>query len=190
MTTTACAAPTLDLSTRRRLRLPAKFVILGIVNFLSFIGFAILQGGDALNGESGDGRYLLSNHGVSTEVSPLTYYCSLIHVLSLFITHPLMILSGVYMGREGEFTTNVAANQEYRISDRRFVLLIVLFCVGVPSCSVVWNYLGQPDLRRIENRVGASTLLPLGADEAPSAYENWLGSSEGLMATEEKTRLD
>lgn len=67
---------------------------MGILNFLAFAIIASRLGGDALNGKSVDGRYFLSNHGKTIEVSEAVFNYSRIHASSIMITHPLAILCG------------------------------------------------------------------------------------------------
>ena len=67
---------------------------IGLLNFLAFAIIAIWLGGDALNGKSVDGRYFLSNHGKTVEVSAAVFNYSRIHASSIMITHPLAILCG------------------------------------------------------------------------------------------------
>ena len=73
-------------------------IVVGILNFLAFGIIATYLGGDAVNGRSENGRYFLSNHGKETEVSQGVFNYSRIHVYSVWITHPLAILSGLILG--------------------------------------------------------------------------------------------
>jgi hypothetical protein len=66
----------------------------GIVNFFAFAIIAACLGGDAVNGRSVGGHYFLSSHGKKTEVSEAVFNYSRIHVYSVWITHPLALLSG------------------------------------------------------------------------------------------------
>jgi hypothetical protein len=71
--------------------------VIGAIGFLNFLAFAIIAGclgGDALNGKSVDGRYYLSNHGKTVEVSAAVFNYSRIHASSIMVTHPLAILCG------------------------------------------------------------------------------------------------
>ena len=70
---------------------------IGVLNFLAFAIIATCLGGDALNGKAVDGRYFLSNHGKSTEVSEAVFTYSRIHASSIMVTHPLAILCGFIM---------------------------------------------------------------------------------------------
>lgn len=74
---------------------------IALVNFGVFWFVALSVGGDAVNGKIADGRYYLANHGVLTEVSYPVFVYSYIHVLSVFVTHSLFVLSAlvVYFAR-------------------------------------------------------------------------------------------
>src|SRR6187551_801673 len=61
---------------------------LAIVNFVLFVAIAVWLGGDAINGTTRDGRYYLMQHGIYSEVSRPVFIYSIIHTLSLFLTHP------------------------------------------------------------------------------------------------------
>ena len=65
---------------------------IAIVNFVVFVAIAVPLGGDALNGTARDGHYYLMQHGIYTEVSRPIFIYSTIHTLSLFVTHPLVIV--------------------------------------------------------------------------------------------------
>ena len=67
---------------------------LGILNFVTFVIVAVAIGGDAVNGKAVGGHYYLASHGKLTEVSEAVYSYSLWHVRSVFITHPLAMLTG------------------------------------------------------------------------------------------------
>ena len=60
-----------------------------LLNFGVFWSVALYLGGDAVNGQMGGGRYFLANHGRLTEVSAGVFGYSRLHVMSLFVTHPL-----------------------------------------------------------------------------------------------------
>lgn len=69
------------------------FCWLALVNFGSFIIVSLVLGGDALNGTARDGHYYLDQKGTYTEVSRGVFVYSVIHALSLFVTHPLAIVT-------------------------------------------------------------------------------------------------
>lgn len=73
---------------------------LGVLNFVIFVIVAVAIGGDAVNGKAVGGHYYLASHGKLTEVSEAVYTYSLWHVRSLFVTHPLAILTGYLANRE------------------------------------------------------------------------------------------
>jgi hypothetical protein len=75
---------------------------LAIVNFATFIAAAMALGGDAINGTSRDGLYYLAQHGVYTEVSHSVFRYSLVHTLSMFVTHPLAIAVGLRARRRAQ----------------------------------------------------------------------------------------
>lgn len=66
-------------------------VLVGVLNFLAFWIVAALIGGDALAGNSGDGRFYLSSHGQLTEVDQRVFLYSLAHAISIMFTHPMAI---------------------------------------------------------------------------------------------------
>jgi hypothetical protein len=90
----------------RRKTVVSVLGILALLNFTVFWFVAISIGGDAVNGKVADGRYYLANHGVLTEVSHPVYLYSYIHVLSVFVTHSLFVLSAlvVYFVRDTKKT--------------------------------------------------------------------------------------
>jgi hypothetical protein len=55
---------------------------LAIISFAAFVFTAICLGGDALNGHTESGRYFLSWHGRSTEVSSTVFNYSRFHALA------------------------------------------------------------------------------------------------------------
>jgi hypothetical protein len=72
-----------------------------ILNFVAFGVLTLKLGGDALNGKVEDGRYYLSNHGRTTEVTRRVFIYSRWHAGSVFVTHPLgMILFIVCFGNK------------------------------------------------------------------------------------------
>jgi hypothetical protein len=73
-------------------------VVVGLLNFLAFGIIATCLGGDAVNGRTENGRYFLSSHGKDIEVSRAVFNYSRIHVYSVWITHPLALLSGIILG--------------------------------------------------------------------------------------------
>ncbi|HKM68340.1 MAG TPA: hypothetical protein VJX70_14310 [Candidatus Acidoferrum sp.] len=75
-------------------------VYLGSVNFAVFWVAAVYLGGDALSGHAFDGRYYLSSHGHLTEVSRAVFTYSKWHTYSVFLTHPLAILSVILLSRQ------------------------------------------------------------------------------------------
>ena len=66
-----------------------------MMNFAVFFIIAVYLGGDALSGEVAGGHYYLGNHCVLTEVNKYQYIYSMVHVISVFITHPIAIFWGV-----------------------------------------------------------------------------------------------
>jgi len=74
--------------------------VLGFLNFASFFAVALFLGGDAINGKIEAGRYYLCSHGRYTEVSQSVFNYSKLHVYSVFITHPLGMLGGLFLYRE------------------------------------------------------------------------------------------
>jgi len=73
---------------------------LGVLNFVAFVIVASAIGGDAVNGRTVGGHFYLASHGKLTEVSEAVYTYSLWHVRSVFVTHPLAMLTGYLAKRE------------------------------------------------------------------------------------------
>ena len=68
-------------------------ILVGFVNFFSFVLISVMIGGDALNGHAAGGHYYLASHGKLTEVGQGLFAYSKWHALSLFVTHPLAIIA-------------------------------------------------------------------------------------------------
>jgi hypothetical protein len=64
-----------------------------MLNFMAFAVGAFALGGDAVNGKIVGGHFYLAENGRLTEVSEAVYTYSLWHVRSLFVTHPLAMLT-------------------------------------------------------------------------------------------------
>jgi hypothetical protein len=75
------------------------FCAVGILSFVAFMAIAATIGGDALSGYSEGGHYYLRNHAQITEVSRSVFLYSRWHSISVFITHPLAIFSGIMFFR-------------------------------------------------------------------------------------------
>ena len=75
---------------------------LGIANFAVFFIIALYMGGDVINGKIIDGRYFLSSHGRLTEVTQGVFTYSQWHTRSLFVTHPIAMLSAWLLGRQSQ----------------------------------------------------------------------------------------
>ena len=67
---------------------------IAVINFAAFVVIADLLGGDALNGYAAHGHYFLAYHRKLTEVSRATFEYSVVHALSVFVTHGLAIFVG------------------------------------------------------------------------------------------------
>ncbi len=67
-----------------------------MLNFASFWIIAAASGGDAGNGKEEGGRYYLAEHGHYTEVSKDFFEYSRVHARSIWITHPLALLGGIW----------------------------------------------------------------------------------------------
>ncbi len=65
--------------------------VLAMANFAVFWVVAACLGGDAMNGKAENGHYYLMTGNKYTEVSHRVWTYSVIHTISLFITHPLGI---------------------------------------------------------------------------------------------------
>lgn len=76
-------------------------LVLCFLNFIAFVTMAQMLGGDAISGKMEDGRYYLSNHGRTTEVTRRVFIYSRWHARSVWVTHPLgMILFIVCFGNK------------------------------------------------------------------------------------------
>jgi len=140
-----------DTPTNKRLTLPAKIIIFGAINFISCCAFSLLNGGDGLNGESADGRYFLSNHGIHLEVGPVLYYYSIAHMASMVITHISIFITGVINGRSMKWTCEVPADASDSVGDKRFWIGTFLVVVAFPASISLFAH--PPLARSIENRV-------------------------------------
>ncbi|PDT90544.1 hypothetical protein CO669_10240 [Bradyrhizobium sp. Y36] len=78
---------------------------LGVLNFLAFVIVAVAIGGDAYNGRIVGNHFYVAEHGKFTEVSEAVYTYSLWHVRSVFITHPLAMLTGYLAKMEQQART-------------------------------------------------------------------------------------
>jgi hypothetical protein len=83
-------------------------LVAALLNFIALFAAAMWLGGDAANGKIEHGRYFLGNRGHYHEVSAGVYYASLLHVLSLLITHPL----GMFATWRGQKRAKRALNPE------------------------------------------------------------------------------
>lgn len=70
----------------------AILVLVGIINFGSHALISVRLGGSAKPRTSEEGKYYLSSHGETTEVSESTWRHRRIHSISLFVTHPLLVI--------------------------------------------------------------------------------------------------
>lgn len=61
------------------------------------MGMSARLGGDALNGYERDGRYYVSSRGRATEVTEGQWRRSRAHAISVWITHPLAMVSMAYL---------------------------------------------------------------------------------------------
>lgn len=87
----AAAEPQGRQTTMRRISLVLFFVALA--NFFAFVIGCWVLGGDALAGKVEHGRYYVGNHGKYTEVTQREFAYSQAHAWSVFVTHPVGILS-------------------------------------------------------------------------------------------------
>ena len=71
--------------------------ILIFINFFAFATVTTRMGGSAGNGKIENGRYYLGEHGHYTEVSQTTFRRLQLYEYSMFATHALGILAGVFL---------------------------------------------------------------------------------------------
>jgi hypothetical protein len=86
---------TVDRRTIRRLQIVC---VVWIINFFAFFIMALVIGGDAMNGKVENGHYLVASHGRLTEVSPDIFTYSLWHARIVFVTLPLAMIAGAWVG--------------------------------------------------------------------------------------------
>jgi hypothetical protein len=77
-------------------RLAFTLVLIGIINFVSYVIIAMSLGGNAVSGKAEGNKFYLREHGRYTEVSRLVYDYSRYHTYSVWITQPLAMF-GVYL---------------------------------------------------------------------------------------------
>ena len=82
----------------RMKKLGIILVVIGVLNFGAFFVVSMCLGGDAINGKEENGHYYLTAHGTQTEVSREVFVYSRYHAISVFITHPLAMLSMILLG--------------------------------------------------------------------------------------------
>jgi hypothetical protein len=70
------------------------------LNFAIFCVVAVTLGGDAINGKVVGSYFYLGSHGKFTDVSETIYTYSLWHARSLFLTHPLALVTGVLANKQ------------------------------------------------------------------------------------------
>ena len=66
---------------------------IAILSFAAFVIAATILGGDALNGQTENGRYFLSWHGRATEVSAFVFRYSWYHAIASFVLLALAAIS-------------------------------------------------------------------------------------------------
>ena len=86
-------------------------IVVGMLNFASFMIAALILGGDAVNGKSDGQKYYLGSHGRYTEASQSTFEYSRLHTHSVWITHPLIFVGGSILMwlKKKERVTHVAS---------------------------------------------------------------------------------
>ncbi len=63
------------------------------INFWAIIISYLLLGGNALEGKVENGQYFIGSRGHFRSVPSMIFYYSLIHTISVMVTHPLAILA-------------------------------------------------------------------------------------------------
>ena len=76
-------------------------MVIGALNFLSFMIVQARLGGTAMNGKTDGERYYLGNGGRYTEVSRSVFDYSTFHGISVSVTHPMMFI-GAFVFAWGE----------------------------------------------------------------------------------------
>jgi len=82
------------MTSRTMKRVASILIVVGMLNFASFMIVALILGGDTVNGKSDGQRYYLGSHGRYTEVLRPTFEYSRLHTHSVWITHPLIFVGG------------------------------------------------------------------------------------------------
>ncbi len=86
-------------------------LILGVLNFVAFASGTLIVGGDALNAHSRcarlPGKYYLWDKGLANpchQVSRGAYLYSELHISSVLLTWPFVMLAGFYEWRRRQFS--------------------------------------------------------------------------------------
>ncbi len=114
---------------KRLSRLPALIVYLGVMNFLLFIIFTLLLGGDGPNGKIEAGHYYLGSHGTYTEVMYPIYFFSRVQGILFFVSWPfvlvasLMLWGGVGSERDDEVMRAHCLGRAFDLAEGFFSLL-------------------------------------------------------------------
>src|SRR5262245_15825485 len=67
--------------------------VIGVINFIAFFINTFMIGGNALSGYANGGHYFVRNEGRVTEISAAMWTFSWYHTISVFVTHPLAMIS-------------------------------------------------------------------------------------------------
>jgi hypothetical protein len=91
----------MELTARgKRILLPV--VAVALINFTAFWVIAVAIGGDAVSGKVESGRHYLSSHGKLTEVSRAVYVYSYTHTVSVWVTHPAVLIAAACLFITGD----------------------------------------------------------------------------------------
>jgi len=69
---------------------------IALISALTFVGIALLIGGDAINGRSDGTHYFLASHGRYTEVSRAVFQYSRIHAISAVALVLIALLASLF----------------------------------------------------------------------------------------------
>ena len=71
--------------------------VMALVNFATYMVAAAYLGGDAISGKVDGNHFYLASHGRYTEVSEAVFAYSKIHARSVWVTHSIAILGGLFL---------------------------------------------------------------------------------------------
>ena len=139
---------------RTRNRLCIWIIGLGLLNLLAYtVVYAYIQG-DAVNGESKDGRYYVRGHflhgpeGKQREVDRATWIYSYVHSISVWPTEGVVLICLLILARPHIIAT---MKEDGMVSGQTFITICITVVVLLMSATTLWfllDFLGQLGIRR------------------------------------------